>query len=261
MGDNRAMADQPSEHRTITKDRLAKLLGIPATDLLTRKEAADKIGISVKSLANLGQKSATGACPMFYCSTTTGTAGTTWYPRAEVDAFVAHRNSPIKRSYERKNGRQDWTLLEKSGERVELHRITNLVWIWKKSELYYRAEAILNAPDCRDGENAFYNECAAFLSSVRNEKATAPLSAALANHKKFSPVPDRTSEDFVSDKFLKLVGWRGLHVDLAHPSFKVMLGMMESAWGFVLTNEAEWRARGYASMPTIPPPTSSRIPI
>lgn len=255
------MDSQISDRRTITKDRLAALLGVPVSDLLSRRDAAKEIGISVKSLANLGQKAATGACPMFYCSTTTGTAGTTWYPRAEVDAFAAHRRSPIKRSYERKNGRQDWTLLERAGERIELHRISNLVWTWKKSELYFRAEAILNAPDCRDQEVAFYDECAAFLGVARSEKATAPLFAALAEHEKFTPAAGRGDEDLISDKFLKLVRWRGLDVDLGHPSFKVMSGMMESAWGFVLTNEAEWRTKGYASMPTIPPPTSSRIPI
>lgn len=255
------MSDIATEHRTISKQRLAALLGIPPDNLLTRPEAAELIGISQKSLANLAQRESTGYCPMFYCSSTSGTAGTTWYPRAEVEAFAAHRRSTIKSSYTRTQGRQDWTKLERSGERVDLHRISNLIWMWKKSELYFRAEAILNSPDCDQGKASFYDECASFLRSAKSDKAVSPLSSALVEHNGFNPSAGHSDDGLISGKFLKLVEWRGVVLDLAHPSFKVMVGMFESAWSFVLLNEAGWRATGYASMPTIPPPTASRIPI
>lgn len=255
------MSDVLTEHRTITKLRLAALLGIPPDDLLTRPQAAEMIGISQKSLANLAQREASGSCPMFYCSSTSGTAGTTWYPRAEVEAFAAHRRSSIKSSYLRTQGRQDWTTLERAGGRVELHRISNLIWMWRKSELYFRAEAILNAPDCAAQEASFYQECASFLRAARSEKATTPLSAALVEHRNFDIKAGLDDDDLISAKFLKLVQWREINLDLSHPSFRVMVGMFEAAWSIVLLNEAGWRAMGYAGMPTIPPPTSSRIPI
>ena len=119
----------------------------------------------------------------------------------------------------------------------------------------------MNTPDCEEAKVSFYEECASFLRSARSDKAVSPLSAALDEHDAFDPSAGRNDDGLISGKFLKLVEWRGVVLDLTHPSFKVMIGMFESAWSFVLLNEAAWRATGYASMPTIPPPTSSRIPI
>lgn len=261
MGLDDPMTTPVPAHRSITKSALAALLGIPEGDLLTRADAAKDIGVSVGYLANLANMEDGGAGPAYYRSTSRPTGGTAWYPRTEVDAFAEHRKNKIIGSYGRDRAQQSWADLERQNERVELHRITSLITLWRRSELYFRGEAIMNAPDDPRQEAAFYQECACFLAVVQAEKAKIPLAAALAEHPSFDVSAGRGDDGMIPAQFLKLVAWRGITVDVAHPSFKVMVGIFESAWSFVLVREADMRARGYASFSTIPPPTSRRIPL
>lgn len=107
------MSEAPSKHRSISKRALAKLLGLAEKDLLTRGEAAEAIGLGERTLGNIAKSG-----PAYYCSTTGSTAGEVWYPRAEVDAFAAHRESPIKSTYRGRLGRQEWTSLQDDAERL-----------------------------------------------------------------------------------------------------------------------------------------------
>ena len=255
------MSNSVSTYRSITKSALAALLGIPESDLLTRKKAAKDIGVSVGYLANLANMEDGGSGPAYYRTTTRPTGGTAWYPREEVDAFADHRKNKIIGSYGRKRAQQSWVELERPAAQIELHTISRLIWLWKKSEIYFRAEAIMNAPDDAQAEAAFYQECASFLAAAQTDKASGPLYVALDDHPKFQAHEGLGDEDAIPAQFLKLAAWRGITLDIAHPSFKVMVGMFESAWSFVLVREAEMRALGYAQIPTTPPPTPRRIPL
>ena len=247
-------------HRTISKQALARLLGCPESDLLTREEAADGIGRSVGTLANIAKDG-----PPYYCSTTGRTAGEVWYPRAEVQAFADHIRKPIKSSWRGRKGRQDWTALERDAECLAVHEVVAMIEEWKDSEFYRRAEAILQNPNPMSGRAKYEEECRLFGAAQKGGRVTAfstiaDADDAAAERKAiFESLDDQTNA--VETHLLALAASRGLSISTTHPSFFVLTTMFERAWGEVLEAETRWRNFDYAGMPKHRPLTISDVSI
>lgn len=247
-------------HRTISKQALAKLLGCPESDLLTREEAADHIKRSAGTLANIAKDG-----PPYYCSTTGRTAGEVWYPRAEVEAFADHIRKPIKSSWRGRKGRQDWTALEGDAESLSVHLVVSMIEEWKASELYRRAQAILHNPNPLSGRAAYEEECRLFGAAEQSGRIAAFASIAQAENAAdrrkaiFESLDDQTNA--VEAHLIALAASRGLLISSDHPSFFVLTAMFERAWRDVLDAETRWRNFDYAGMPSQRPLTISDVSI
>lgn len=254
------MSEAPSKHRSITKRALAKLLGLAEKDLLTRGEAAEAIGLGERTLGNIAKSG-----PAYYCSTTGSTAGEVWYPRAEVDAFAAHRESPIKSTYRGRLGRQEWTSLQDDAERLPVHMVVTMIKEWKESELYRRAQAILHDPYQDSGRARYEEECRLFGVAEKGGRIAAFASIATADDAAarrkaiFQSLDDQTNA--VETHLLALAASRGLSISAVHPSFFVLTAMFERAWGDVLEAETRWRNFDYTGMPDHQPLTISDVSI
>lgn len=261
------MSVASSPHRSISKSALAALLGIPESQLLSRKSAADKIGISEGYLANLAMPDAEGIGrgPVYYRSTTSPTGGTSWYPRAEVVAFAGHRTAKIKCSYRRKTGQQDWTTLQDDAERLPVHTVVSMIEEWRDSELYRRAQAILHDPNPMAGRPTYEEECRLFGAAQKGGRveafaAIAGSEDAAAQRKAiFESLDDQANA--VETHLLALTASRGLSVSSAHPSFFVLTTMFERAWCEVLEAETRWRNFDYTGMPKHRPSTINEITV
>lgn len=261
------MSDASSPHRSISKSALAALLGIPESQLLSRKSAADEIGIKEGYLANLAktESDGIGGGPAYYRSTTSPTGGTTWYPEAEVIAFATHRTASIKRSYERATGQQNWTALQDDVSRLPVHTVVSMIEEWRESELYRRAEAILHNPNPMAGRAKYEEECRLFGAAQRGGRVEAFSAIAgaddAASRRKaiFESLDDQTNA--VEAHLLALTASRGLSVSSTHPSFFVLTTMFERAWGEVLEAETRWRNFDYTGMPKHRPSTINEITI
>lgn len=265
--DGRRMSEVAPAYRSITKAALAALLGIPEDNLLTRAKAAEEIGVSQGYLANLAMPDSEGkgGGPPYYRSTTSPTAGTTWYPKSEVEAFARHRRSKIIWSYDRDSGQQDWTSLQDGTERLSVHAVVSMIEEWKESESYRRAEAILHDPNPMAGRAKYEEECRLFGAAQKGGRVTAfaaiadATSAAAERKAIFESLDDQTNA--VEAHLLALAASRGLSISPAHPSFFVLTTMFERAWGEVLEAETRWRNFDYTGMPKRRPNTISDVSI
>lgn len=263
------MSNVVSPYRSITRSALAALLGIPEEQLLTRDEAADKIGVSPRYLANLAipDTDGVGGGPAFYASSTSPSGAKTWYPQSAVLAFAEHRRSKIKRSYGQgqKTGRQDWTKLQDDVDRLPVHTVVSMIDEWRESELYRRAQAILHDPNPISGRLTYEEECRLFGAAQKGGRveafaAIAGSEDAAAQRKAiFESLDDQTNA--VEAHLLALTASRGLSVSSAHPSFFVLTTMFERAWGEVLEAETRWRNFDYTGMPKHRPSTTNEITI
>lgn len=261
------MSDAAAPYRSITKAALAALLGIPEHQLRTRAEAAADLDVSQGTLANLAMPDSEGigSGPAYYRSTTSPTGGTAWYPASEVEAFRRHRSAPIKRSYDRKSGQQDWTKLQDDVERLPVHTVVSMIEEWRDSELYRRAQAILHDPNPMAGRTTYEEECRLFGAAQKGGRveafaAIAGSHDAAAQRKAiFESLDDQTNA--VEAHLLALTASRGLSVSSAHPSFFVLTTMFERAWGEVLAAETRWRNFDYTGMPKHRPSNINGITI
>lgn len=261
------MPDAASTYRSITKRALASLLGLSQDDLLSRSQAAEQIEVSPGYLANLAKpdENGVGGGPAYYRSTTSPTGGTTWYPRADVAAFAAHRRSKIKSTYRGRLGQQDWTALEDDATRLPVHLVVTMIEEWKASELYRRAQAILHDPNPMSGRAAYEEECRLFGAAEQGGRIAAFASIAhakdAAEKRKaiFESLNDQTNA--VERHLLALAASRGLSISSDHPSFFVLTAMFEQAWRDVLEAETRWRNFDYTGMPSHRPLTISDVSI
>ncbi len=262
------MSDGALAPRTITKSALAALLGIPEGDLVTRETAADKIKVSQGYLANLAKPDADGrgGGPAYYRSTTSPRGGQVWYPWSEVLAFKAHRESKIRRRYERASGQQDWTVLQDDNERLPVHVVVTMIKEWKESELYRRAQAILHDPHPESGRGQYEEECRLFAAAEKGGRIHALADilaqggdAGARRRAIFHSLDDQSNA--VETHLLALAASRGLSISAAHPSFFVLTTMFERAWGDVLEAETRWRNFDFTGMPDNRPQTISDFSI
>jgi len=261
------MSDITVAYRSITKKALAALLGISEQDLLTRAEAAKEIGVKQGYLANLAMADpdGKGGGPPYYRSTTSPTGGTTWYPKSEAIAFGRHRRSKIIWSYDRPSGQQDWTSLQDDAPRLPVHAAVSMIEEWRDSELYRRAEAILDNPSPMVGRAKYEEECRLFGAAQKGGRVSA--FAAIADAKNaaaerkaiFESLDDQTNA--VESHLLALASSRGLSISPTHPSFFVLTTMFERAWGEVLEAETRWRNFDFTGMPKHRPLTISDVSI
>lgn len=261
------MPDAAPTYRSITKRALASLLGVSQDDLLPRSEAAEKIGVSPGYLANLAKpdEKGVGGGPAYYRSTTSPTGGTSWYPRADVEAFRDHRRSKIKSTYRGRLGQQDWTTLEDDTNRLPVHLVVSMIEEWRASELYRRAQAILHDPNPMSGRDAYEEECRLFGAAEQVGRIAAFASIAAAENAAekrnaiFQSLDDQTNA--VEAHLLALAASRGLSISSDHPSFFVLTAMFEQAWREVLEAETRWRNFDYTGMPSHRPLTISDVSI
>lgn len=262
------MSDGALAPRTITKSALAALLGIPEGDLVTREKAAEEIEVSQGYLANLAKPDADGrgGGPAYYRSTTSPRGGQVWYPWSEVLAFKNHRDSKIRRRYERASGQQDWTVLQDDNERLPVHVVVTMIKEWKESELYRRAQAILHDPHPESGRGQYEEECRLFAAAEKGGRIPALADimskgdeAAAQRRAIFQSLDDQTNA--VETHLLALAASHGLSISSSHPSFFVLTAMFERAWGDVLEAETRWRNFDYTGMPDYRPQTISDFSI
>ena len=176
-----------------------------------------------------------------------------------------NRSAPIKRSYDRKSGQQDWTKLQDDVERLPVHTVVSMIDEWRDSELYRRAQAILHDPNPMAGRLTYEEECRLFGAAQKGGRveaftAIAASKDAAAQRKAiFESLDDQTNA--VEAHLLALTASRGLSVSSAHPSFFVLTTMFERAWGEVLEAETRWRNFDYTGMPKHRPSTTNEITI
>lgn len=254
------MSDTPSQHRSISKSELARLLGGAESDFLTRREVAEITGLSEGTLANKAKDG-----PAYYRSSTSSTAGKVWYLRRDVEAFAEHRRSRIKSSYRGRLGQQDWVTLQDEFERLPVHVIVSMIAEWKDSELYRRAQAILHDPNPMAGRAKYEEECRLFGAAEQAGRIDAFASIAASTNAAarrkaiFESLDDQTNA--VEAHLLALAASRGLSMSPSHPSFIVLTTMFERAWRDVLDAEMRWRNFDYTGMPSRRPLTISDVSI
>lgn len=261
------MSDGALAPRTITKSALAALLGIPEGDLVTREKAAEEIEVSQGYLANLAKPDADGrgGGPAYYRSTTSPRGGQVWYPWSEVLAFKAHRESKIRRSYQRASGQQDWTVLQNDSEWLPVHVVVTMIKEWKESELYRRAQEILLDPYQDGSRERFLEECRLFGVGIKGHRLDAFAAIAsddgAADKRKaiFDSLTDQSAA--VDAHVLALSHSKGLPITARHPSFNVLSEMFERAWGEVLEAEIRWRNFDFTGMPDRSPVSMSSVRI
>lgn len=226
------MSDVVSAYRSITKAALAALLGIPEEDLLTRATAAKDVGISPGYLANLANRDESHGSrgPAYYRSTTSPTAGTAWYPRADVKAFADHRQSKIMSSYTGREGQQDWTVLQDAKARVPVHVLVRMVADWKESDLYRRAERYAEGRNISGDEFVEHQ-----LERAKILPAESPLS-------------------FCEDEVMELLTAKAASV-WGRDHHHLLPIMLRAAWREVIVHEERWGIGDLDSLPTSKPST------
>ncbi|WP_138142028.1 hypothetical protein [Brevundimonas vancanneytii] len=190
----------------------------PRTSFALGQKRPPDLDVSQGYLANLAMPDSEGigSGPAYYRSTTSPTGGTAWYPTSEVEAFGRHRAAPIKRSYDRKSGQQDWTKLQDDVERLPVHTVVSMIEEWRDSELYRRAQAILYDPNPMAGRPAYEEECRLFGAAQKGGRveafaAIAASEDAAAQRKAiFESLDDQTNA--VEAHLLALTASRGLSV-------------------------------------------------
>ena len=242
------MSNAAASHPRISKSALARLLGCAEDDLLSREDAAVEIGRSEGTLANIAKFG-----PPFYCSTAGPTGGEVWYPRSEVIAYRDHIDAKIKSSWRGRTGRQHWSHLQNEANKVSLHTVVSMIESWKVSELYRRAQAILNDPSPINGRDRCEEECRLLGFGLQGDRL-ALLEAlddgdTVETQRKaiFSSLDDEAE---VTEKhLLALAASHGIAMSRGHPSFDALIGMLQSAWIEVLEAEMRWRNFKFTGMP------------
>jgi hypothetical protein len=226
------MSQAAPAYRSITKATLSVLLGIPEEDLLTRAQAAEEIGVSPGYLANLANREEKDGSrgPPYYRSTTSPTAGTAWYPRADVEAFARHRRSKILSSYQGAEGQQNWVVLQDDKTRLPVHVLVKMVADWKAAELYRRAERYAR------GSNISGDE---FIEHQRERMVILPAESPLS---------------FCEDDVMEVLTAKATAIWGADHHHLLPI-MLRAAWRDVITQEERWSVGDLESLPTSKPPT------
>ncbi|MGA0607829.1 hypothetical protein ACO2Q0_17700 [Phenylobacterium sp. VNQ135] len=125
-----------------TREELARLLAMPVGDLLSREEAARRLGVESATLKRTKDKK-----PGYFRSTDKGSGGEVWYPLQWVEQHLSRTlGRADNRDYPM--GPQPWPL---PLERLRLFEISDRAAAWKEHKLYQLAHdhIMRQMPFCR----------------------------------------------------------------------------------------------------------------
>lgn len=113
-----------------TREELARLLAIPATDLISRAETADRLGVKPDTL-----KRTKDSGPGYFRSTEKESGGEVWYPALWVEQHLNRkRGRADNRDYPM--GPQPWP---KPLDRLRMYEISDRAAAWRDQMLYILA--------------------------------------------------------------------------------------------------------------------------